>query len=312
MTGTDKIYDLIIIGGGPAGMTAGIYAARKKLKTLILTQDIGGQATWSNDIENYTGFTVTTGTELVKKFEEHLERFNDIVELRLTTSGVSSIKKSDHVFTLTSGSGQTDRARAIIIACGRRPRQLGLIGEKEFLNRGVTYCAWCDGPIFAGKNVAIIGGGNSALDAALSVANIVKQIYLVNITDQLTADTVLIDKAQAMTNIRIFNQSEAKAIEGDKFVQSLTIIDRENGKERELAVEGVFIEVGGVPATDFLKGLVDLNDEGEIIIDRDNMSSRAGIFAAGDVTDVTEKQIIIAAGEGAKATIAATKWLAKN
>ncbi|MBA3679535.1 NAD(P)-binding domain-containing protein, partial [Candidatus Saccharibacteria bacterium] len=160
------MYDLIIIGGGPAGMTAGIYAARKKLKTLILTRDIGGQAAWSSDVENYPGFTMITGASLVEKFEHHVEEFKDVLELRLVTKGVSDITKEKTYFSVHTGDGHSEHARSVIIAGGKLPRPLGVQNEKEFLNRGVTYCAWCDGPLFAGKDVAIIGGGNSALDAA--------------------------------------------------------------------------------------------------------------------------------------------------
>lgn len=305
-------YDLIIIGGGPAGMTAGIYAARKKLKTLILTRDIGGQAAWSSDIENYIGFTMISGSELTKKFEHHLEEFKDEVELRLVNSGVKKLQQVTDGFVVTTGDNQSERARAVIIASGRLPRKLGVEGEDKFLNRGITYCAWCDGPIFAGKDIAVVGGGNSALDAALNVAKIVKQIYIINIEAQLTGDQIMIEKVNEAHNIRIINQSEVKQIKGDKFVSGVQIVDHSSGTNKDLAVEGVFIEAGSIPATDYLAGVIKLTHEKEIVIDKDNMTSIEGIFAAGDVTDVIEKQIVIAAGEGAKAAIAAARWLAKK
>ncbi len=304
-------YDLIIIGGGPAGMTAGIYAARKKLKTLILTRSIGGQAALSSDIENYTGFAMVSGADLTGKFEQHLEEFKDDVELRLT-GGVESIEKVDLGFEVRLDGGEREVARAVIIASGRVPRQLGVEGEEKFLNRGVTYCAWCDGPLFAGRDVAIIGGGNSAVDAALSAAKIAKQIYVINIDTELTAEKLMVDKAKQAHNIRIINQAELKKIEGAKFVNSITILDNTAGIEKDLPVTGVFIEVGSVAATDYLRGLVKCNQDGEILIDKNNMTNIAGIFAAGDVTEVIEKQIIVAAGEGAKAAIAASRWLAKK
>lgn len=303
-------YDLIIIGGGPAGMTAAIYAARKKLKTLILTRDIGGQAAWSSDVENYLGFSMLSGAELVQKFEDHIDKYKDFIELRLVTAGVSAIERSDATFIVKSGQ-QNEQAGAIIVASGKIPRRLGLPGESEFLNRGVTYCAWCDGPIFAGRDVAIIGGGNSALDAALSVAPIVKSIYIINQDKELTGDAVMIDKVTQAHNVRIVNHATVKKIEGDKFVSSITIIDHDSGLDKELAVAGVFIEAGSVPADDFVAKLLNLNDVGEIEIDKNNMTSVAGIFAAGDVTNVLDKQIIIAAGEGAKAAIAAARYLSK-
>lgn len=306
------MYDLIIIGAGPAGMTAGIYAARKKLKTLIISRDIGGQAAWSSDIENYLGFSMITGPDLVKKFEDHLEEFKDDVELRLLPSGVKKVEKSGKHFKIETGDGKHEQAKAIIIAGGKVPRPLGAKGEKEFLNKGVTYCAWCDGPLFAGKDVAIIGGGNAALDAALNVGKTVKQIYIVNITPELTGDPVMIDKVKAAVHTRIINNTEVVEIKGDKLVNSILIKEKESSATKELPVQGVFVEIGSLPATDYLKGLVKLNRGGEIIIDEYNAASTPGIFAAGDITTVIEKQIITAAGEGAKAAIEAAQYLAKQ
>ncbi|MSR68409.1 FAD-binding protein [Candidatus Saccharibacteria bacterium] len=306
-----KIYDIIIIGAGPAGMTAGVYVARKKLKTLIISKDIGGQASWSSDIENYLGFSMITGPDLVKKFEDHLEEFKEDLELRISISGIKDIKKKGKNFVVTTGDGKTETAKAIIIAGGKVPRLLGVPGEKEFLNRGVAYCAYCDGPLFKGKDVAIIGGGNSALDSALNVSKIVKQIYIINITKELNGDKVMIDKVMDLPHIRVMNNTEAVVIEGEKTVSSIRIKSRDGGLQKDLPVSGVFIEVGSLPATDYLKGLVKLNKHSEIVIDEYNMTSVAGIFAAGDITTVIEKQIITAAGEGAKAAIQASQYLAK-
>ncbi len=305
-------YDLIIIGAGPAGMTAGIYAARKKLRTLILTRDIGGQTAWSADVENYPGFTMLRGVDLVEKFEEHLEKFKDEVELRLTTSGVSKIEPSGGNFLVSTADGKQETARAVIIAGGKNPRKLGVPGEDQFLNHGVTYCAWCDGPAFAGKSIAIIGGGNAALDSALNVVKLVKDIVIVNITPELTADPMMIDKIKLAQNIRVINNAQIKEIGGDKLVNSITVHDKTTNLDKKIPVEGVFIEVGSIPATDFLKGVVELDDQGEIIVDKNNMTSVPGIFAAGDITNVAEKQIVIAAGDGAKAAICASQYLTKK
>lgn len=305
-------FDLIIIGAGPAGMTAGVYAARKKLKTLILTKDIGGQAAWSSDVENYLGFTMVTGADLVAKFERHLEEFKDDVTLHLLNGGVVRVARNDDEIEVTASDNQKFRARALIITSGKKPRELGVPGEKELLNRGVTYCAWCDGPLFKGKDVVIVGGGNSALDAALNVQKLVHEIYIVNVAKELTADPVMVEKVKAADNIRIINQVELKQIEGDKAVSGVKILDHDSGLEKDIPCQGVFIEVGYIPATDYLKGTIDLNDQGEIVIDAHNATSLAGVFAAGDVTTVAEKQIIIAAGEGAKAAIAAAQYLAKS
>lgn len=292
-------------------MTAGVYAARKKLKTLIISKDIGGQASWSSDIENYLGFSMITGPDLVKKFEDHLDEFKEDLELRISISGIKDIKKKGKNFVITTGDGKSETAKAIIIAGGKVPRMLGITGEKEFLNRGVAYCAYCDGPLFKGKDVAIIGGGNSALDSVLNLCKLVKQIYIINITKELNGDKVMIDKVMDLPHVRVMNNTEAVAIEGEKTVSSIRIKSRDGGLQKDLPVSGVFIEVGSLPATDYLKGLVKLNKHSEIIIDEYNMTSVAGIFAAGDITTVIEKQIITAAGEGAKAAIQASQYLAK-
>ncbi len=307
-----KVYDLIIIGAGPAGMTAGVYAARKKLKTLIIAKDIGGQASWSSDIENYLGFSMITGPDLVKKFEDHLEEFKDDVELRLSISGVTKISKKAKNFSVVMGDGKKEEAKAIIIAGGKVPRDLGVKGEKEFLNKGVAYCAWCDGPLFKGKDVAIIGGGNSALDAALNISKLVKQIFIVNLTPELTGDPVMIDKVKALPHIRIMNDMEVVEIEGERLVEKIRIKSRDGGLQKDLPVSGVFIEVGSLPATEYLDGLVKLNKDNEIVIDEYNSTTQEGIYAAGDITTVVEKQIITAAGEGAKAAIQASIYLAKK
>ncbi len=307
-----KVYDMIIIGAGPAGMTAGVYAARKKLKTLIITKDIGGQAAWSSDIENYMGFSMITGPELVKKFEDHLEEFKDDVELRVVLKGIDTIKKDGKHFAVHMGDGTRETCKSVIIAGGKVPRKLGVQGEEEFLNRGVTYCAWCDGPLFKDKDVAIIGGGNAALDAALNVGKFVKQIYMVNVTPQLTGDPIMVDKAMALPHIRILNSSEVVKIEGDKVVNSIRIKNQKDKLEKDLPVSGVFIEIGSLPATDYLKGFVKLNDSGEVIVNEFNATSVDGVYAAGDITNIIEKQIITAAGEGAKAAIQASQYLAKQ
>lgn len=308
---THTIYDLIIIGAGPAGMTAAVYAARKKLKTLILTQDIGGQAAWSSDVENYLGFSMISGAHLVEKFEKHLQEFKEEVELRLVTKGVDKIEKNNNVFSVHAAAN-TEKAKSVIIAGGKIPKPLGVVGEEEFLNKGVTYCAWCDGPLFAGKDVAIIGGGNSALDATLNIEKSVKSIVIINNMSDLTGDPVMIEKIVDAHNIRVINNSEVLSINGEKFVNSITVKDKNTNKSNDINVEGVFVEIGSLPATQYLKDLVKLNENGEIVIDKDNQTSVDGLFAAGDITDISEKQIITAAGEGAKAAICAARYISKT
>jgi alkyl hydroperoxide reductase subunit F len=304
------IYDLAIVGAGPAGMTAGVYAARKKLKTILLSKDIGGQAAWSSDIENYLGFTMIPGADLVAKFEHHLEKFKDDVELRILSGGVSGIKRSGKHFVVEA-DGKGISAKAVVITGGKLPRKLGIPGEDAYLNKGVTYCAWCDGPIFAGKEVAVIGGGNAALDAAINIAKIVKHIYLINLTEDLTGDPVMVDKVRDLHNVRIMNNMETVSFGGSKFLEYVEVLDTTSGIKKKVHVAGAFVEVGSVPATDYLQGYLELNKAGEIVIDKYNMTSVEGVFAAGDITDVVEKQVIVAAGEGAKAAIQASQYLSK-
>jgi len=297
-----KIYDLAIIGAGPAGITAAVYAARKKMDPLVITKDIGGQATLSGDIQNYTGYQFITGPELAIKFEEHMRKFN------------FEIKENEEVKELISKKGtflvKTDKdnyqAKTVIVASGKRSRELGVTGERKFRNKGLTYCATCDGPLFAGRDVAVIGGGNSALDAALQLIKIANHIYIINITDNLTGDGIMREKIRVDNKVSIFNNSRVKEILGDSFVQAIKI---EEGKEEKiLAVQGIFVEIGLIPNSEFAPSL-EKNERKEIIVNQQNETNIAGIFAAGDVTNVPEKQIIIAAGEGAKAVLSAFRYL---
>lgn len=299
------MYDLIIIGAGPAGITAAVYAARKKMNTLVITKDIGGQAAISGDIENYTGYQFITGPELAAKFEEHLRRYD--LELKEGEEVAGLEKKDDAVLVETNKS--VYETRTAIIASGKRSRELNVSGEKEFKNKGLTYCATCDGPLFSGKVVAVIGGGNSALDAALQLINIAKHVYIINITPQLGGDAVMREKVEQADNITILNNAQVTAIEGDKFVTSIKV--KKEDKLETLAVEGVFVEIGLIPNSEFAKG-VEKNQYGEIKVNSYNETNIPGIFAAGDVTDVPEKQIIIAAGEGSKALLTAFRYLSRH
>lgn len=297
-----KIYDLVIIGAGPAGITAAVYAARKKMDPLVVTKDIGGQASLSGDIQNYTGYQFITGPELAIKFEEHMRKFN------------FEIKENEEVKELISKKGtflvKTDKdnyqAKTVIVASGKRSRELGVSGEREFRNKGLTYCATCDGPLFAGRDVAVIGGGNSALDAALQLTKIANKIYVINITDNLTGDGIMQGKIRADKKVFIFNNSRVKKILGDSFVQAIKI--EEDKKEKVLDVQGIFVEIGLIPNSEFASSL-EKNERKEIIVNQRNETNVPGIFAAGDVTNVPEKQIIIAAGEGAKAVLSTFRYL---
>jgi len=299
------MYDLIIIGAGPAGITASVYAARKRMNLLVLAKDIGGQAAWSGDIENYTGYQFITGSELTAKLEEHIRKYN--IALKEGEEVVEIKKINEAVYIKTNKNSY--EARAAIIASGKKSRELGVPGEKEFKNKGVTYCATCDGPIFSGKDVAVIGGGNSALDAALQLIKIARRVYLINMNSTLAGDVVMQEKIKNAQNAVILYNAQVTEIIGDKFVKKVKI-NRE-GKIELLNVEGVFIEVGLIPNSEFAIG-IERNNLGEIKVNCRNETSIPAIFAAGDVTDVPEKQIIIAAGEGAKASLSAFHYLSKQ
>lgn len=304
-----EIYDLIILGAGPAGITAVVYAARKQLNCLVITQDIGGQAALSGDIENYTGYQFITGPELALKFQEHMQGFNIPVQMPEVCRNIFRFGESIKVKTNKSEY----LAKTVIVATGKRSRELNIPGEKEFKNKGVTYCATCDGPLFKDKTVAVVGGGNSALDATLSLMKICPKVYLINLAAQLTGDLLMIEKVVAAKNVEIFNKAEIKNIKGDNFVNAIEV-EKEAGDGVSLSrldVSGVFVEIGLIPNSDFAKG-VKQNHSKEIVVDCYNCTDVEGVFAAGDVTNVPEKQIIIACGEGSKAALSAYKYLSQH
>jgi len=294
--------DLLIIGGGPAGVTAAIYAARKSLDFLMISRDIGGQAAWSAGVENYTGCQVVSGAELTAQFEAHLKKFD--IRLRQPETALSLAREAGRF--VVRGEKDTYRALAVIAATGKRSRELGVPGEKEFLNRGLTYCAVCDGPLFAAKDVAIIGGGNSALDAALQMSRIASKVYVVDSASVFTADNILQDRLRDPGNVEVLHNTSVSAVHGGRFVEGIRV--SRGGEEIDLSVQGVFVEIGLVPNSEFAV-IAGRNGKGEIRVNCANETDVPGLFAAGDVTDVPEKQIIIAAGDGAKAALSAAKYL---
>ncbi|MFH1877735.1 MAG: FAD-dependent oxidoreductase [Candidatus Omnitrophota bacterium] len=300
----DELYDIIIIGAGPAGITAAVYAARKQMKLLVLTGDIGGQTAWSGNIENYTGYQFISGMDLTMKFQEHMDKYGITVR---ENEEVTDIGKEDDIVVIKTGKG-TYRAKTALISSGKRSMELGVPGEKEFRNRGVTYCATCDGPLFKGKDVAIAGGGNSALDAALQLIKIGNRIFIINIAPGLTGDPVMSRKVMESGKAEVLNNSRVTEITGDTLVRKIKVL--KDGEEREIPVEGVFVEIGLIPNSAFARG-IDKNESGEIRVNSYNETNLPGIFAAGDVTDVPEKQIIIAAGEGAKASLVAFRYISR-
>jgi len=299
------MYDLIIIGAGPAGITAAVYAARKKMNLLVISKDIGGQAAWSGDIENYTGYQFITGPELAAKFQEHMRKYNTPVK---ENEAVIEIKKNGNIISVVTDKNKYE-TRSVIIASGKRTKELNVPGEKEFKNHGLTYCATCDGPLFANKDVAVIGGGNSALDATLQLVRIASHVYLINITAQLGGDAVMREQVENSDLVTVINDARVLAILGDKFVNGIKVVRQ--GREETLGVQGVFVEIGLMPNSEFA-GDLKKNQLQEIEINSRNGTNIPGIFAAGDVTDVPEKQIIIAAGEGSKACLSAFRYLLQH
>lgn len=299
------MYDLMIIGGGPAGLAAAVYAARKQLKTLLLSTDIGGQVNLTLGIENYLGYQFIEGPELIDKFQSQMNQFP--IKQKIGEP-VSRLEKTARGFQATLASGEKYESTVAILTTGKKPRKLDVPGETEFTGRGVTYCAICDGPVFTGQRVAVVGGGNSALEAALDMVKIAEYVNLISLTP-LTGDSLLIERLKGSRNLSIFLEHETVRIEGDTLVSGIVIKDRKGGKRQKLEVSGIFIEIGLMPNSELVKGWVELNQSGEVIVNCASETSVPGLYAAGDVTNVPEKQIVVAAGEGAKAVLQAHRYL---
>ncbi len=304
------MYDLIIIGGGPAGITSGIYAARQKLNTLLITKNFGGQiAKKAVPIGNYPGFKEISGLELISRFEEHLEK----QDIDIKMNEVTRVDKKDSSFLVWTDNKEKFESKTIIIATGTDPRPLKLPGEEEFIGKGVSYCAVCDGPLFADKEVAIIGGGNSGFESALFLKNWAKKIYILEYDSKVRADRENQDLVGRIKKIEIITNAQLKEIKGDEFVNSIIYQDRVNKEERTLSVKGVFVEIGSQPASSFVNHLVDFNKKGEIKVAFDTFQTKTpGLFAAGDVDTGKFKQIIISCGEGAKAALAVFDYLTRQ
>ncbi|MEO0071912.1 MAG: FAD-dependent oxidoreductase [candidate division WOR-3 bacterium] len=301
----DFLYDVIIIGGGPAGMTACVYAARKKLSVLLVSKNLGGQVLWTSGIENYMGYQYISGQELAQKFSEQVYSFPIAIQM---PDEVVQIDRKDRYFIVHTKYGSSFQGKALIVATGKEPKQLGIPGEKELTGRGVSYCATCDAPLYHNKKTAVIGGGNSAVLAALELSKIAQEVYLI-VRSTLKADAILVDRLNQAQKVKVYLGYVPKKILGLDSVQALVIAKTTGSAEEELPVDGVFIEAGLMPNTKFLAELVETNDNGEIIVNCHCETSVKGLFACGDVTNVMGKQIIIACGEGAKAALAAYRYL---
>jgi alkyl hydroperoxide reductase subunit F len=305
------MYDVIIIGGGPAGVAAGGYASRKQMRAALVAESIGGQSAVSATIENWIGDVSISGMELAQKLEKHL-RAQEGIDIRVSERAVL-VEKSEGGFRIVLGSGEAMETKALILALGSRHRHLNVPGEEEFTGKGVGYCSTCDAPFFRGKDVAVVGAGNSGLEACQDLFPYAEKIYLVSNTGELGGDEALREEVKSHPKVEIVFHAKAKEILGEMTVSGFRYEDSQTGEERTLDVGGVFVEIGMMPNTDLVKNLVEQNEWGEIVIDhRTCATSEAGVFAAGDVADVAYRQNNIAAGQGAIAAISAYDFVKKS
>ncbi len=307
------LYDIIIIGGGPAGISAGIYAARKRLKTLILAEEIGGQSAVSESIENWIGITKISGTDLAKSLRTHMEAYkDDVVELQ-EGEKVISITHDEALFQVTTATGKIVKSRAVLIASGSSRRKLDIPGAEKFENKGVTYCASCDGPLFSGMDVAIVGGGNAGFETAAQLLAYAKSVTLIHRRKEFKADPVTVEHLLKQPKMHTVTNAEPIEIEGDTFVKDIVVRDRDSKETQKITVSGVFVEIGMIPNTDFAKEIITLDALNRIVIDsKTQRTSVEGIWASGDCTDELYHQNNIAAGDAIKALEDAYHWIATH
>jgi alkyl hydroperoxide reductase subunit F len=308
-------YEVLVVGGGPAGASAAIYAARKGIRTGVVAERFGGQVMDTMGIENFISVKETQGPKLAAALEEHVKQYDvDIMNEQRVNSVVGAEKTEDGYIHITLESGATLKSRSVILSTGARWRQMNVPGEEEYRNKGVAYCPHCDGPLFKGKKVAVIGGGNSGIEAAIDLAGIVEHVTVLEFADTLRADQVLVNKANSIANIDIIKSAQTTEVIGDGTrVTALNYIDRVSGDAKQVTLAGIFVQIGLVPNSDFLKTSgIALSPRGEIEINAKCETSLTGVFAAGDVTTVPYKQIIIAMGEGSKASLSAFDHLIRT
>jgi thioredoxin-disulfide reductase len=301
------IFDIAILGGGPAGLTASIYAGRQKMSAVLITKTFGGQmAQKAVDIENYPGFESISGFDLIEKMQSQVEARG----IAIKNENAETIAKEQDIFKITLESGDIIETKTVVVAMGSEPRPLNVPGEKEFLGKGVSYCTTCDGPLFNKKDIAIIGGGNSGFEAAIFMANYANNIYILEFGEAVRADEENQKRVTQIEKIKIITGVELKEIKGERFVSRIVYFDKKENQEKILDVSGVFAQIGYQPASQHADGLVDLNEKKEIIVNPKTMETKTpGLFAAGDITDSFLKQVVVAAADGAKATMAAYKYL---
>ena len=301
-------FDVLVVGGGPAGASAAIYAARKGIRTGIVAERFGGQIMDTLGIENFISVSRTEGPKLAASLEEHVKEYDiDVMNLQRA----SRLEKKDFI-EIELENGAVLKSKSVILSTGARWRNVGVPGEAEFKNKGVAYCPHCDGPLFAGKHVAVIGGGNSGIEAAIDLAGIVKHVTVLEFAPELKADSVLQDRLYSLPNATVIKNAQTKEITGTDKVNGITYVDRETGAEHHVELQGVFVQIGLVPNTDWLGEDVERTRMGEIIVDKHGSTSIPGVFAAGDCTDSAYKQIIISMGSGATAALGAFDYLIRN
>ena len=305
--------DLLIIGGGPAGIAAGVYAARKRVKTVLITEEIGGQSTVSEGIENWIGTVHIPGQELARSLKTHLEAYKgDVVEI-VEGDRVIGLSKGVGGFVATTSGGKEITAKAVLIASGAGRRKLAVPGADMFEHKGVTYCASCDGPIFAGQDVAVVGGGNAGLETAAQLLAYAKSVTLIHRRSEFKADAITVEKVLGHEKLIAMTDTEPVEVHGEKFVTGMTLKNVKTGETTLLPVTGVFVEVGVLPNTDFAKGLVEMDEVARVVADpRNQRTSVEGVWAAGDCTDELYHQNNIAAGDGVKALEDIYQWLARQ
>ncbi|MFN3985034.1 MAG: alkyl hydroperoxide reductase subunit F [Rhodocyclaceae bacterium] len=308
-----EAFDVLIVGGGPAGAAAAIYAARKGIATGIVAERFGGQVMDTLAIENFISVKETEGPKLVAALEQHVKAYEvDIMNLQRAASLKPAATAGGYA-EVTLANGAVLKSRTVILATGARWRELNVPGEQEYRGRGVAYCPHCDGPLFKGKHVAVVGGGNSGVEAAIDLAGIVAKVTLLEFGDSLRADAVLQAKLKSLPNVTVITQAQTTEVTGDgQRVNGLVYTDRASGESHTVALEGVFVQIGLLPNTDWLKGTLELSRFGEIVVDAKGQTSLPGVFAAGDCTTVPYKQIIIAMGEGSKAALSAFDHLIRS
>lgn len=300
-----KLYDLLIVGGGPAGLNAALYARRKGLDIAVLTVRKGGQLLDTSSVDNYLGISLQTGEKLAEEFLQHVETLEVPI---LEDAEVAAHSTAEGIHYLTLLSGETYQAKAILIATGSKPRHLNIPGEDRFAGKGVAYCAICDAPLFKGKDVIIAGGGNSAVESALDLAKVARHVQLIH-RSQFRADKILVDKLFQEDKIAIRLETDILEVIGDTAMRAVKIRDKATGKVEEIFADGLFIEIGHIPNLGPFKDSLQRNDHGEILVDEKNRTNLPGVFAAGDVTQIPYKQIILAASDGAKAALAVNEYL---